>query len=123
LFDKRRARFTEAEVHEGLVVSGTVGRLSSDLLHFTDPVLYHYVAKFDRYTSLAAGQLHANGRRLRLSDLIVRPPWVFLRMYLLRLGFLDGVPGLLLALLSASYVFVKYAKVWESGRSETTPVS
>ncbi len=53
------------------------------------------------------------GRRASISDLVLRPPFQFLKMYVLRLGFLDGMHGLTLCLLSASYVFVKYAKLAE----------
>jgi hypothetical protein len=48
-----------------------------------------------------------------LVQLIVNPVWVFIRMYIVRLGFLDGIPGLILCVLSANYVFTKYAKLWE----------
>jgi len=118
LFRKDLASFSSASVHEGLDVQGTVGELRNDLLHFTDPNLFHYLAKFNRYTSLASGDLHKGGRRFRIADMIVRPPWLFIKMYFLRFGFLDGIPGLLLALLSAAYVFTKYAKLWEAWESE-----
>jgi hypothetical protein len=100
-------------VHEGLEVEGPIGELKNDLLHYTDPNLFHYLAKLNRYTTLAAGESSAKGKSFRASDLCVRPCWQFFRMYILKLGFLDGIPGMLLALLSASYVFTKYAKLWE----------
>lgn len=117
LFNREKARFNNAAVHEGLEVDGAISDLSNDLLHFTDPNLYHYFSKLNRYTTLAAVESFRKGKRSGLSDFIVRPVWQFLRMYFVRLGFLDGVPGLLLALLSASYVLTKYAKLWELGES------
>ena len=114
LFRKDRAAFSSAAVHEGLEVQGEVGNCGNDLLHFTDPNLFHYMAKFNRYTTLASGELFKSGVRFRAIDLIVRPPWLFFKMYFLRLGYLDGMPGLLLALLSSAYVFSKYAKLWEA---------
>lgn len=113
LFHKERASFNDAAVHEGLEINGTVGSLKNDLLHFTDPNLYHYLAKFNRYTTLASGELHKKGKKFKRSDLIIRPWWQFMKMYLFRLGFLDGRQGLLLALFSSAYVFTKYAKLWE----------
>jgi hypothetical protein len=90
----------------------------SDLLHFTDPNLFHYFEKFNRYTSLAAEDLRAQRKGFRLSQLLLRPPWVFVRMYFLRRGFLDGIQGFILSLLSSCYVFVKYAKLWELSASD-----
>ena len=113
LFQKDRAAFSSVAVHEGLQVRGSVGELRNDLLHFTDPDLSHYLEKFNRYTTLAGGQLFSEGRRFHMVDLIVRPPWLFVKMYFLRLGFLDGIPGFILAFLSSAYVFTKYAKLWE----------
>ncbi|MGA9117632.1 MAG: glycosyltransferase family 2 protein [Bacteroidota bacterium] len=113
LFRRGRGRFTEARVHEGLEVEGGKGSLRSDLLHYTDPDLHHYFRKFNRYTTLAAEELGAGGRRFSLRDLLLRPPFQFVKMYLLRRGFLDGIQGFVLAACSAAYVFVKYAKLWE----------
>jgi hypothetical protein len=56
------------------------------------------------------------GKTFGLLKLIVNPLWIFLKMYLVRLGFLDGIPGLILSALSANYVFTKYAKLWELSR-------
>jgi (heptosyl)LPS beta-1,4-glucosyltransferase len=114
LFNKRRAKFSSAPVHEGLEINGIVGTLQHDLLHFTDPNLFHYFEKFNRYTTLAADDAFQRKKRSRLIDLIVRPPWLFFKMYVLRLGFLDGTHGFLLAILSSAYVFTKYAKIWEA---------
>ena len=116
LFRRGRARFDDKAVHEGLQIDGPVGRLARPLLHFTDPDLRHYLEKFNLYTTLAAQELNRRGRRARLSDILVRPPAFFAKMYLLKLGFLDGLEGLALCLLSAHYVLVKYLKLWELHR-------
>jgi hypothetical protein len=72
--------------------------------------------KFNRYTTLAAQDMHAAGKRAGLPDLLARPPFMFMKMYVARLGFLDGLHGFLLSCLSSGYVFVKYAKLWELSR-------
>jgi glycosyltransferase involved in cell wall biosynthesis len=113
LFHKAKARFNTASVHEGLHINGTIGHLQHDLLHYTDPHIYHYFAKYNRYTSLAADEAFSKGKRARLPGLLFRPLWQFFRMYVLKAGFRDGIEGLLLALFSSSYVFTKYAKLWE----------
>ncbi len=113
LFKRGVGRFSENKVHERFEFDGAVGRLNSDLLHYTDPNLWHYLEKFNRYTTLAADEMMEKRTKFHLSQLIVRPVWVFIRMYVLKLGFLDGVQGLILCVLSSGYVFTKYAKLWE----------
>ena len=113
LFDKKQAELNDASVHEGLKIQGTIGELRNDLLHYTDPNIYHYFSKFNRYTTLASDELATRGKNFKFTDIIIRPWWQFVKMYLFRLGFLDGIQGLLLALFSSAYVFTKYAKLWE----------
>jgi glycosyltransferase involved in cell wall biosynthesis len=116
LFRRDKGRFSENQVHEELVLDGITEDFQNDILHYTDPDLYHYFHKFNRYTSLAAKDMHDAGRRFRLYDLLVRPPFTFVKMFLLRRGFLDGIHGLVLSVASSTYVFVKYAKLWEIGK-------
>jgi glycosyltransferase involved in cell wall biosynthesis len=113
LFRKNSARFSDSRVHEGVEVAGSIGRLSGDLIHYTDDTLYHYFSKFNSYTSLAAADVMDAKRKFSLYDVLVRPPYLFFKMYILRQGFLDGMQGLILSLVSAAYVFMKYAKLWE----------
>jgi glycosyltransferase involved in cell wall biosynthesis len=120
LFRKANARFTENNVHEQVVIDGRVGELKNDLLHFTDPNLDHYFYKFNRYTTLAAQDVHAAGRKFSLYDLLVRPPFMFFKMYVMKRGFMDGVQGFILCVVSSAYAFTKYAKVWEIQKSTST---
>ncbi len=119
MFRRGKGAFNESRVHEQLMMDGSVAAFQNDLIHYTDPTLEHYFTKFNSYTSLAADDMLAAGRRFSPLDLLFRPPFLFLKMYILRLGFLDGLQGLILALLSAAYVFTKYAKLWE--RTRTSP--
>jgi glycosyltransferase involved in cell wall biosynthesis len=113
VFRRSAGRFSEEKVHERLEVQGVTVPLKSDLLHYTDPDLKHYFEKFNKYTSLAAEELTENNKKFVLGKLIINPFVVFIKMYILKLGFLDGIPGLILCVLSANYVFTKYAKLWE----------
>jgi glycosyltransferase involved in cell wall biosynthesis len=119
LFRRGKGRFSEQLVHEGLLIDGRVGRLNNDLIHLTDPNLEHYFEKFNRYTTLSAEEMHRTERRSSLYDLLVRPLFTFFRMYVLRVGFLDGLEGLTLCVLSSAYVFTKYAKLWQMERNST----
>ncbi len=120
LFRRGSGKFTGAKVHERLETSGEVGKLNSDLLHYTDPTLTGYFEKFNKYTTLASQELAEGKRSFDLGQITIRPLWMFFRMYVLRLGFLDGIQGFILCVLSACYVFTKYAKLWELGPHHPT---
>lgn len=113
LFNKNSAGFNENSVHEGLIVKGTAGKLKYDLDHYTDPSIKHYFEKFNNYTSLAAGELFDKGSKSKLTDILVRPSFLFFKMYILKAGFLDGLQGFILSVFSSAYVFTKYCKLWE----------
>ena len=113
LFRRGAGGIANVAVHEAVQVQGKIGRLRHHLLHYTDPGIQHYFEKYNRYTSLAAEEMQRQGKRFHLWDLLFRPLWFFFRMYVLRTGFMDGLPGLILASFSAAYVFTKYAKLWE----------
>jgi glycosyltransferase involved in cell wall biosynthesis len=121
LFRRGTGHFSETRVHEQLHLDGISASTQHDLLHHTDPDLQHYFVKFNRYTSLAADDMAAAGRTFKLRDILLRPPFQFVKMYLLRRGFLDGIEGLILAVLSSAYVFTKYAKLWERSRKKAVP--
>lgn len=116
LFDRRRARYSDAVVHERVLVEGTTGRLEGHLLHYSFQGISDILRKMDRYTDISAGSMFSAGRRCRLTDLTVRPLFAFLRTYFLRLGFLDGVEGLVISLAAGLSVFAKYAKLRELER-------
>lgn len=118
LFRRNRARFNNNLVHEGVEITGPIGQLKNNMLHFTDPDLNHYLWKFNRYTSLAAQQLYERGFKVKLWDILLRPWHTFMKMYFFKAGFLDGMQGFILSLLSGWYVFAKYAKVWEFSRNK-----
>ena len=71
------------------------------------------VATIDRYTTLAAEQWLAEGRRTSGLEILIHPRLAFLRNYLLRGGVKDGAAGLIVSRLNAYYVFLKFAKLWE----------
>lgn len=110
LYDRRKAKWEGAYVHESLRVGGRVEHLESNLLHFTCDSLSEHLRTMDRYTTLAAEQLLATGEKVTWSRLIVHPPWTFVQTYFLKLGFLDGLEGLAIAYMAAFYNFLKFSK-------------
>jgi glycosyltransferase involved in cell wall biosynthesis len=112
LFDRRRGRWGGRDPHDRVEVSGPVRSLAGELRHEPYRSFEDHLATIDHYTSVTARELHAEGRRARLIDWLVRPPLRFLDFYVWRRGFLDGWRGLLLAYLAAHYVRLRYAKLW-----------
>ena len=116
LFDRRRAGFDDKPVHEAVRVRGETGRLPGILRHHTYESMEQYITKLNRYTTLAAEELHAQGARTTPWSAALRAQVAFWRMWLLKGGFLDGGAGLVLALSSGFYVLSKYTKLWRLGR-------
>ena len=113
LYDRRAARWNDRLVHESVAVDGPVRRLRGELEHHAYRDVSHHLQTIDRYTTLAARQMHREGRRAGWVDLVVRPPAAFLRNYVVRRGVRDGVHGLIVSLLNAGYVLLKFVKLWE----------
>jgi glycosyltransferase involved in cell wall biosynthesis len=111
LFDRRRARWSADAVHEKVVAEGEVGTLAGDLLHDSAESLEAYLAKQNSYSSLAAEAALAAGKRAGVVQLLLSPVARFVKFYVLRLGFLDGLPGLVHILIGCSASFGKYAKM------------
>jgi glycosyltransferase involved in cell wall biosynthesis len=110
LYDRNKASWVGEFVHESVKVTGTVGHLKSNILHYTCESLSEHVRSVDRYTTLAAQEVASRGERIGWSRLILEPGFTFVRAYLFELGFLDGLEGLMIANMAAMYTFLKYAK-------------
>jgi len=113
LFDRTRGRFSDHMVHERVIVPGELGRCEHHLLHYSFGGFGDMLAKMEGYSDLSARQMFEAGRSTGLLDITVRPLLAFLKAYLLRGGFLDGVEGLEVAVSGALHVFVKYIKLRE----------
>lgn len=117
LYDRRAAAWNARRVHEGLDVDGEVGALAGEIEHFAYRDIAHHLQTIDRYSTLAAEQMAADGRRASVFDLVVHPPAAFARNYLWRGGVREGVAGLVVSSMNAFYVFLKFAKLWERQRA------
>lgn len=111
LFRRGKAEFKEVAVHEHLLVRGKTSKIKGIMLHDSYPDLESMVAKMNTYTSLGANMLYEKGRRAGLGQALFRATWRFIRGYVLRLGFLDGRAGFLLALTTAEATFYRYVKL------------
>ncbi|HVY61295.1 MAG TPA: glycosyltransferase family 2 protein [Planctomycetota bacterium] len=107
------ARWGGLNPHDRLAVEGRVGRLAGELTHYSYRDLRHHVDTVNSFTSIAAEAMDRAGRGAPVARMLLQPPADFFRNYVLKRGFMDGLPGLVAAIVSAFYVFLKYAKLWE----------
>jgi len=101
----------EGSVHEKLIVDGTIGKLDNPVLHFTYKGLLHYISKKDSYAWFQAEQMLNKGKKATYFHLAFKPFYRFFNSYILRGGFLDGIPGLTVATINAYGVFSRYVKL------------
>ena len=109
-----KAVFSEASVHEKMIIAGSVGRLEHPLLHDSSPDLESVLHKMNLYSTLGAEALRAHGHSSGLLKTLARGAWTFFRAYVLKAGFLDGSRGFIAAVSHAEGSYYKYLKLWLS---------
>jgi glycosyltransferase involved in cell wall biosynthesis len=115
-YDRRSGRWSRRLVHESveMMPNAKIGRLRHDILHFSIPnAAYHHRMIGERYSILNARQMFEGGRRTNILKIGLSAPSAFLRRYLFRFGFLDGLPGLVFAAFAAYHDFLKQVLLWE----------
>ena len=118
LFNRLNARWSDDLVHEKVLFSATPGTLAGDLMHDSTDDLAAYLERQNRYTTLAARQAFEQGRGASVLHLLLSPAVRFAKFYLVRLGFLDGLPGLVHISIGCINSYLKYAKLIELRRAE-----
>lgn len=113
LFDRRQARWSSDAVHEKVEADCTVGELQADLLHDSAESLASYLTKQNRYTTLAAEMALAAGKRASFGRIALSPVVRFVKFYVVRQGFRDGLPGLIHIAIGCFNSMMKYSKMLE----------
>ena len=114
LLRRGKGAYNDVEVHENLIVDGAIGELRCPLLHFSDRSISDRVTKIDRYSTLSAKERAKRGiPRVGGSHLLLHPAATFWKIYIMKRGFRDGVPGYLHAVMAAYQTFLKYCKLRE----------
>ena len=121
LFRKNSGGWQGGRIHESVQVTGSVGRFKGEIHHYTYASFSEYLEQLDRFSTLAAEEQWERGRRARWWDFVLHPPVVFLKNYLLRLGFLDGWPGLAVSFMAGTSTLFKYMKLRELELERRTP--
>ena len=117
LVKTKKAKYVGGLVHEELVVEGKTSALKNTFMHNTYTSIEQYFEKFNRYSTLAALTMQQKHKKFNIFQL-TRAPFEFIKIYFLRLGFLDGFQGFLWALFNAWYKVVKYTKLWDISRED-----
>jgi glycosyltransferase involved in cell wall biosynthesis len=113
LFRRDVSRYQDRQVHAEIDLPGPLPALAHPLEHHTFRSFGQYWRKLDLYSEWGARQMYLEGRSPGAVQLLFRPLGRFIRMYILRLGFLEGAHGVVLSLLGAFTVYLKYARLWE----------
>jgi glycosyltransferase involved in cell wall biosynthesis len=111
LFKRGKARFKDVAVHESVQTASTVATLKGHFLHYPYADLESFIAKINHYSSEAAAILHAKGKRTSVVGATGHAVWTFIRIYLIRRGFLDGKEGFILAVMASAGSFFRYTKL------------
>ncbi len=123
LFRRDRSRFDGAEVHERLVPEGEFGKLSHRLIHHAHRSIDEFARKSNRYATWGAKKYYRQGRKGCAARVYFNSIFNFIKLYIFRLGFLDGAEGLIICVMSSCYVAEKYAKLWELYRKKESSVA
>lgn len=117
LFNRKKGRWRGGRVHESIKLEGVPGVLKGAIEHFTYHSLSDYLDRLDTYSSLAASDYDQRGETSGAWKMLAHPLVTFLKAYLMKRGFMDGVPGLMVAVMGAISVHFKYAKLYEIQRA------
>lgn len=100
-------------IHAKVSVNGKTGSLKNYYMHTPYADTSHQIKTIDRYSEAFAEDLFTSGRRFHILNMLTRPIYRFFRDYIFKLGFLDGIPGIIIIASTMYYVFMKHAKLWE----------
>lgn len=116
LFRRANGKISNHKVHERVICTGTVARLSEPLIHHAVPSIEAALSRMDRYSTANAAMLVESGRRVWFFSGVTHGLFTFIKTYILRAGFLDGREGFLLAMANAEGAYYKYMKAWLASR-------
>jgi len=111
VFKRGNGRFSPDAVHERVIVEGRIGSLRECIMHEAITDLDQMLSKMNRYSSTSAAELHKQGRRGSFISALFHGGWAFVRTYFLRLGFLDGREGFMLAVANAEGAYYRHLKL------------
>lgn len=122
LFRRTRGRCCGTEPHERIDIVGKMGHMKAPLHHYTYDNISHQLNTLNRFSTISAeGPSGKLSRGRVIFGMTARAPFRFFRCYIIKGGFMDGIPGLIIAVASAFGTFIKYAKLWERKQPKEGP--
>ena len=118
LFRKDKSRW-RGRIHEGLILQGKTKKIEGDILHYTYRNITDHINRLNRYSHMQAEDIARKKKKLLYLRVLLLPPITFIRFYLWKLGILDGLPGLVIALVSSWSTAMKYLKAIEIRRESS----
>lgn len=127
LFDRRIAQWGGLNPHDKIQLQAgfAIHPLEGDILHYSFNIPEDLVWQNNRLSSIAAAARYAQGHRSSWFKMLIRPAWAFFNGYFLRLGFLDGFDGFVIAINTSHQVFLKYSKLYrlQNKRNNYSPAT
>ena len=111
LFLKEHCKYSGL-VHEKIISNGKIGFFRNKIDHFSYRNYDHYISKLNHYAAIRAKELHEKGNKVNIYHVMIKPAARFFIHYIIRLGFLDGFTGFLVAKTQAYGVLTRYIKLW-----------
>ena len=121
LFNKQKAHWGGYNPHDKVIVEGKICRLKGDIKHYVFKDLRHNIDTNNSYSSIMAEDLFKKGVKFSYTKLFLKPIGKFLEVYIYKRGFLDGLPGFIIAVGASYSMFLKFAKLWELEKVKNSP--
>lgn len=117
LFKKNSGKYNKNEVHEKFETEKKVLKIKEKIYHHSYLTMEDYFIRFNRYTTEGAKEYYKKNKKVNFLDIFLNPIYKFIKMYIIRLGFLDGIEGFVIASTSSMYSMIKYFKLREMYRN------
>ncbi|NNJ98174.1 MAG: glycosyltransferase family 2 protein [Gammaproteobacteria bacterium] len=113
LFNRKSSRWGGTNPHDHIITEGkTIVRLEGDIHHYSFDTISDHLQTIDKFTEIGADELIRKNKSFNIFSPLTHASWIFIKLYLLKRGFMDGFAGLTVSVLSSMHVFIKYSKAW-----------
>lgn len=113
LFNRNTSHWGGTNPHDHIITKGEqIERLKGDIHHYSFDSISDHLQTIDRFTEIGADELIRKNKRFNIFSPLTHASWVFIKLYIVKRGFLDGFAGLTVSVLSYMHVYIKYSKAW-----------
>lgn len=121
LFNKHTAHWGGTNPHDHIITTGeNISQLDGDIYHYSFDSISDHLKTIDKFTEIGADELIRKNKKFNTFSPITHATWTFIKLYLLKRGFMDGFAGFVVSVLSFMHVFVKYSKAIIKRNGNTT---